>query len=317
MKSIVAIGGLNFGSFLTQQEATKIIHLGIDHGIDLIDTAPLYGNNQSEVLIGKAIEKISNPPRIATKVGLLATKNSAGQFGVKNDRLIKKNIHDSVNRSLKNLRRDQIDILTLHAFDKSTPLEETIQAVDELIQQGKVKYISCSNFNPDQLLKLIHCCNAVSIPLNSAQVHYNVIERRADNKFIKICETNKMQLHINRALARGALSGKYINGIPIDSRAYNSPRIKKWLTPERMSIIEKLNEICNKYEYSLVDLAVMWIKNQYSDTRIILGVRNPDQLFKLIKSSGLKLNSDLLNEIDVYLQAFKFILLSPLNYLEK
>ncbi len=317
MKSILALGGLHFGSLVSQEDTFKILRLGIDHGIDLIETAPLYGNTFSEAIIGQYLSKISRRPRIATKVGLLATINKHGQFSVTNDKLTKENIHASVHRSLKKLQLDQIDVLTLHAFDQSTPIDETVFAVNDLIVQGKVTSLSCSNFNPDQLKILIQCCHNNSIPIDNAQVHYNLIERRAESRFIALCKKHQLQIHVNRALARGALSSKYLDEIPINSRAYGSPRIKKWLTAERFAIITKLNSICKKYGASLVDASIMWFKNKNTDLRLIVGARNADQFEAIIKASALEINVDLINDIEAYLGLFHSIKLSPPKYLEK
>jgi len=317
MKSIVALGGLHFGSLVNENDAAKILRLGVANGIDLIDTAPLYGSGLSEKIIGQYLSKTSTRPRIATKVGLLATTKKFGQFGVRNDKLIKTNIHNSVNKSLKELGLDQIDILTLHAFDQTTPIEETVSAVNDLIMQGKIKSLSCSNFNPDQLRKLIRCCRRNKTPIDSAQVHYNLLERRAEGRFIELCEEFHLQLHVNRALARGALSSKYLGAIPESSRAFGSPRIQKWLTPERLAIIYNLNTICKKNGVSLVDASIMWFKCKNRDVRLIVGVRSPNQLVDIIKASALEINTNLINDIDKYLTNFPSILLSPPKYLEK
>ena len=158
MSSIIAIGGLHFGSLVNQREVSQLISIGIDHGIDLIDSAPMYGHTESEKLIGKSIYKMYNPPRIATKVGLVPSLDENGHFGVKIDPLTKINIDNSVNQSLKNLGVEQIEILTLHAYDQGTPLEVTLDAVDQLKQDGKIKELSCSNYNPQQLKQLIRHC---------------------------------------------------------------------------------------------------------------------------------------------------------------
>jgi len=317
MKSILALGGLHFGSLVPPEDAFKILRLGMDHGIDLIDTAPLYGSTLSESVIGQYVSKLSHRPRIATKVGLLATFNKDGQFSVKNDKLIKKNIHASVHRSLKNLQLEQIDILTLHAFDQSTPIEETVFAVNELIKQGKITSLSCSNFNPDQLKTLIKCCRDNSIPIDNAQVHYNLIERRAEGRFIALCKNYQLQIHVNRALARGALSNKYLEEIPLDSRAHSSPRIKKWLTAERLTIIVHLNYICKKHGSTLINASIMWFRSKDIDLRLIVGARNTDQFEAIIKASALEINLDLINEIEAYLGLIHSIKLSPPKYLEK
>lgn len=317
MVSIVAIGGLHFGSLVNQNEVAKILDLGVKNGIDLIDTAPLYGNGFSEEIIGQYFAKIPNRPRIATKVGLLATTNKVGQFSVTNDKLIKANICNSVHKSLKKLKLDNIDILTLHAFDQTTPIEETVLVVNDLIKQGKINSLSCSNFNPDQLKKLIKCCRNTNTQIDSAQVHYNLIERRAEGRFIKLCEDFNLQLHVNRALARGALSSKYLEGIPLSSRAFGSQRIRKWLTSEKLTIISNLNAICKKYDMTIVDASIMWFKCKNNDARLIVGARSPDQLVEIFKASALEIKPDLISDIEKYLSNFQLINFSPLKYLEK
>ncbi len=317
MNPIISIGGLHFGTLLNQAEAADLLYRAIDNGIDLIDTAPIYGAGNSEKIIGTSLARISTPPRIATKVGLLSSTNKLGQFSVKIDRLIKENIVSSVDRSLKNLKVERIDLLTLHAFDSLTPIEETVSILNGLVKEGKVKSVGCSNFNPSQLKILIDCCRNTSTPLQSAQVHYNLIERRAESKFIKLCEKNNLQIHINRALARGALSSKYLKGVPYESRAHSSPRIKKWLNNERLDIILQLNLICKKYNFSLVEASIMWFNNKNYDKRLIIGARNPIQFMESLLASRLKVNLNLIDEIDSYLNFYNSIYSSPTRYLER
>jgi aryl-alcohol dehydrogenase-like predicted oxidoreductase len=310
MNSIVAVGGLHFGTLLTQAEATNILYLGVDAGIDLIDTAPLYGAGNSESIIGKALEKISNSPRIKTKVGLLVTTNKYGQFSVKTSQLIKKNIQFYVDNSVSSLKIGRNDILTLHAFDSSTPLEETVSAVNELVKHGKIKSISCSNFNPDQLKKLIDCCGVTSTPIERAQVQHNPIDRRVENKFTKLCESSQRQIHSNRALARGALSNMY-EDIPRGSRAHSSLRIKKWISAKRVNIISK------KHNRSLVDATIMWFKKKNFAVRLRMGARNLEQFKEIPNTKTLKINNDLIEEIEVFLALFTSISFPPGRYFEK
>ena len=317
MNSIIAIGGLHFGSLVNQRGVSKLISLGLDNGIDLIDSAPMYGHTESERLIGKAIRKLQDPPKIATKVGLLPTFDANGNFGVEIDRLIKKNIDRSVDKSLKNLGVDQIEILTLHAYDQYTPLDVTLDAIDQLKKDGKIKQLSCSNYNPQQLKELIRCCKKISLPLQSAQVHYNMIERRAESKFIRLCVDNDIQVHVNRGMARGALSGKYISSIPVDSRAYASLRITKWLNDERMSLIKALKEVCDNYGISMLELVISWFRSKSYDLRVIMGFRTTAQLIQVVKATKMRVNESLLSDIEKIVNSYKFVQLSPRNYLEK
>jgi len=208
------------------------------------------------------------------------------------------------------LKIERNNISTLHAFDSLTPYEEKVSAINERVKHGKIKSISCSNFNPAQLKKLIDCCRVTSTPIESAQVHYNLIDYRVENKFTKLCESSQLQIHANRALARGASSNMY-EDIPRGSRSHSSPRIKKWLSAERVSIISK------KHNHSLRDVIIMWLKKKNFDVRLIMGGRNSEQFKEILNAKILKINNDLIEETEAFLALFTSISFSPGRYFEK
>lgn len=320
MNNKFALGALHFGSLLTEKESEAIILCALSKGISFIDTAPLYGNGLSEQIIGHTLTKHHLNAFIATKVGLKINKRADGIFGVTTHPLTYQNIKTSVELSLKNLQRDVIDLLMLHAFDKVTPLQETIEALNRLYQEGLIKNFGCSNYNPEQLKKMIRAAKKYSlVPFTAAQCHYNLIERRAERIFTGLCDAEGLQIVINRALARGALSGKYksLSSLPENSRAAGSPRIRKWLTAERMVLLERLSALADDYQIPLTSISLQWMLKKHPRALLLLGVRSISQLDECLQSQIIDWNNEIFEKIEMLIGKEKHVLCSPPCYFEK
>lgn len=315
--SAYGIGTLHFGSFLDLGSCRELIYKALDFGINFFDTSPLYGNSFSEEILGEILSETSHPALIGTKVGLQKAQRKDGQFGVEVMKLSQTNIRDSVEKSLKRLRRERIDLLMLHAFDPSTPLSETVESLIQLHREGKIHYFGCSNYNSKQLEALLRevkkrRCNFFS----AAQCHYNLIERRAERIFIPLCEQNGIQVLVNRALARGALSGQYRTGVyPEQSRAAKSLRIRKWLNPQRVDLLETLTRFSDKKRVSLTAIALMWIKRNHPTAIPLLGVRNNEQLSQCLQ---IQIGDEtLFKEVEEIISKAPYVYNSPPRYFEK
>lgn len=318
--SSFGIGALHFGSSIDKSLCKQIVYKALDLGISFFDTSPLYGNSHSEEVLGEICADLPQPVFIATKVGLKASQRKDGKFGVEVIPLTEKNLRESVENSLRKLKRTQIDLLMLHAFDAKTPLAETLDALIALHREGKIRFFGCSNYNPQQLKTLLREVDKKSCRfLVAAQCHYNMVERRAENAFIPLCDKHEIRVIVNRALARGALSGQYtvLNQYPTESRAAKSWRVRNWLKPERLALLETLSRLSSQNKLSLTEVALIWLKKKYPNSLPLLGVRNVEQLVQCATSGNRLLEDALFNEIETLIDKEPHVYSSPPRYFEK
>lgn len=299
--SSLGIGGLHFGNLCNQEMTTRIIHRALDAGVNFIDTGPLYGEGNSERLIGQAVRGRRNDVLIATKVGLEANFAKDGSFGVSVVPLNQKNIRASLEKSLKALNTDYIDLYQVHAFDRSTSIEETMEALNTIVREGKIRFIGCSNYLRGELEIATEAATRNKwVPFVSFQAHYNMLERRAEEEIIRSCQTLGVALICNRPLSRGILTGKYKpdQPLPEGSRAVTSNRIRRWLSQETLRLVEALVEFARKYDRTVSELSIAWLLAQPDVSLVLAGARNTDQLDMNIRATGWSLNDTELAEID-------------------
>jgi aryl-alcohol dehydrogenase-like predicted oxidoreductase len=297
--SYIGLGALHFGVFCDLKRTKNLIDYSIDHGINFIDTAPLYGNGKSELYIKKAIKKVRNKIIIATKFGLKKVLRK-GKFGVEVIKLNKKNLEKSLNESLLKMKLDHIDIFQLHAFDRRTDIYETFEALIDFQKKGKILEIGTSNYNPDEMEIAQKAAKKLNLKIATTQLHYNLIERKAEHRLLKQCHEYKIHPISYRALARGILTGKYkdIEKIPKNTRAFKSNRVKKWLNKNLIKLIIDLDKIARSINISMTELALAWQFNNKIKCSTIVGARNIKQLDTIIKSSDVKLNKDIYYKIE-------------------
>ena len=297
--SYIGLGALHFGVFCNLKQTKNLIDYSVDHGINFIDTAPLYGNGISEEYLREAIKNIRSKIIIATKFGLKKVLRN-GNFGVEVMRLNKKNLEKSLDESLLKMNVDHIDIFQLHAFDHKTDIFETFEALIDLKKKGKILEIGTSNYNPNEMMIAEKAARKLNLKIATTQLHYNLIERKAEDKILKQCLQYKIHPISYRALARGILTGKYKNPekIPKNSRAYKSIRVKKWLNKNLIKLIMDLNKIAQSMDTSLTELSLAWQFNNKIKCSTVVGARNIKQLDKIIKSSDLKINKEIYNKIE-------------------
>ena len=198
----ITLGALHFGVYLSEKQSLELISEAFDCGINSIDTAPLYGNGLSERFVGNAVSKKRDAFIISSKAGLKKQYLDGGRFGVDVERLNSKNIRQSIENSLRALNTDYIDIFYLHAFDEKNGISEALETLGKLRGEGKIRVAAVSNFSPEQ----VNCCSDI---ISIAQVHYNLIERKAEIAFIDSCRKKNIKIFCNRPLARGILTDKY------------------------------------------------------------------------------------------------------------
>lgn len=305
--SILGLGALHFGVYLDQKKTNEIVSQALDFGINFIDTAPQYGKGLSEIFIKQAIGKRRSQVFLTTKVGLKPTMTPEGYFGVETVALTKHNVRRALEESLKALGTDYIDLYQVHAFDPKTPLEETFSVLQSLIQEGKIRYIGCSNYDREQLEEAQRAVEGNGLtPFVSFQVHYNMIERRAENELIEGCRKYRLGIIVNRALARGILSGRYKaqQPPPEGSRAAESVRIRRWLEDDTLRCIDALNDFARERGYTVAQLALAWLTANPDVTVVLVGVRNSEHLMSCVQACEWRLSATELTQVDKILEKF-------------
>ena len=290
---VLGLGALHFGVFCDQEQTSRIVRAAHDGGVRFIDSAPMYGNGSSELLLGNAIAGIRDDLILSTKAGLTPIRRDDGTFGVEQARLTGEYLRESVEASLADLQTDRIDLFQLHAYDPITPLEETLGALESLVTEGKVRYVGCSNYNETELQSALAFCRDSSsrAALVALQCHYNLLESRAQKALLPMCSEHKLGVICNRTLARGILTGKYRPGEqpPEGSRAATSARIRSGLTDQTLDLVASLSSFAADHGKSVAQLAIAWLVQQADVTVALVGVRDLGQLNECIAGSKWKL----------------------------
>jgi aryl-alcohol dehydrogenase-like predicted oxidoreductase len=286
-----AMGGWMWGG-TDEQEAIRTIHSALDRGINLIDTAPVYGFGVSEEIVGKAIVEYGQRSRIviATKVGLEWEDGKVFRNSTKS------RIHKEIDDSLRRLQTDYIDIYQIHWPDPLVPIEETAEVMYELYKQGKIKAIGVSNYSPEQM-DIFHQVS----PLHTSQPPYNLFEREIEENLLPYCYKNGISTLLYGALCRGLLSGR----MKPDTRftgddlrkfdpKFQSPRYEQYL-----KTVELLDSIAKKnYGKRVIHLAVRWILDQPGASVALWGARHPEQVEAVDGIIGWSLDKEVLETID-------------------
>jgi aryl-alcohol dehydrogenase-like predicted oxidoreductase len=289
-----AIGGWMWGG-TDETESVATIRAALEHGINVIDTAPVYGFGRSEELVGKAIAPGSLRSRvlIATKTGL-EWENGRVFRNASRTRILRE-----VEDSLRRLRTDYLDIYQVHWPDPSVPIEETAEAMHTLFTQGKIRAIGVSNFSVPQMEKFRRAA-----PLHVLQPPYNLFEREIEADILPYCRTNKIATFGYGALCRGLLSGRMRPNTTFDGDdlrrtdpKFQPPRFAQYLTAVRQ--LDQLAQ--NRFDKHVVQLAIRWMLDQ-GITAALWGARHPDQLAPVEEVAGWRLDAWDKSEIDQILR---------------
>jgi len=296
--SCLALGGNIFGHFCDKRATAKIIHAAQDLGINLIDTADVYSNGLSEEFIGLALEAKRSDWVIATKVGVQSDENPGGKGR-------KDYIFRQVEHSLRRLRTDYIDIYQMHHFDPETPITETLEALDLLLKQGKVRFIGASNFSGRQLEMFTQMADSLGTKaLYSTQHQYNLFNREIEEDVIPVSKEARIGVFAYGVLARGILAGRYRLGQPLpkESRASTSGRVRADLTKPVLEVVERLIAFAQSREKSIAHVALSWALRLPEITSVIIGVRSIAQLKANVEGTSWRLSDDELFEIDTIIE---------------
>jgi aryl-alcohol dehydrogenase-like predicted oxidoreductase len=285
-----AIGGWMWGG-TDETESISTIRAALDHGVNVIDTAPAYGFGRSEEIVGKAIAegRLRDRVVIATKVGL-EWKGGSVFRNASRDR-----INREVEDSLRRLRTDYIDIYQVHWPDPLVPIEETASTMQMLFKQGKIRAIGVSNFSPEQLDRF----RSVA-PVHVLQPPYNMFERDIETDLLPYCQRNKIATFGYGALCRGLLSGRMRPHTTFegDDLRRTDPKFQQPRFGQYLAAVQRLDQLAReRFGKHVIELAVRWMLDQ-GITTALWGARHPGQLQPVDEVTGWRLDAATRAEID-------------------
>ena len=296
--SEVSLGSwLTYGAATAEEDAIKCIHKAYELGINLFDTANVYARGEAERVVGKALSAFPRESYV------LATKVFFPMGDGPNDRgLSAKHIYEQCHASLKRLGTDYIDLYQCHRYDPSTPLEETLRALDRLVQQGKVLYIGVSEWSAVQICDAVHLAHELNLNrIVSNQPYYNMLGRGIEKEIIPLCEREGIGQIVFSPLAQGILTGKYKPGQPPppDSRAADErSNMFMRLDDDVLERVQRLRPIAERNGLTMAQMALAWCLRQPNVSSVIIGASRPSQVEENAAASGVKLSEQDLKEID-------------------
>ena len=295
--STVGLGCNNFGGRLDVAATRKVVHRALDTGITLFDTADTYGNRGgSETQLGEILGDRRKDIVLATKFGM-----AMDDVGVKIGGS-RRYLMQAVEDSLKRLRTDWIDLYQLHTPDPLTPVEETLRALDDLVAQGKVRYLGCSNFAGWQVADAAWIARDAGLaPFVSAQNEYSLLARDVEKELVPAMQQFGLGLLPYFPLAGGLLSGKYRRGAPLppNSRLTDTQRsADRFLTERNWSRTEQLDAHFAARGRTLLQVAFAWLASRPTVASVIAGATRPEQIDANIAAAQVPLDADDLAAID-------------------
>jgi aryl-alcohol dehydrogenase-like predicted oxidoreductase len=280
-----------------QAEADALVKTSIQSGINFFDTADVYTEGESEKILGQSLKNLN----VARKDVVIATK-VYGRVGIgRNDiGASRGHIMDGVEASLRRLQIDHIDLYQIHANDAVTPVEETLRALDTLVQQGKVRYVGCSNWQAWKIAKALGISEFKNLArFETIQAYYSIAGRDLEREIVPLMESEKVGLLVWSPLAGGLLSGKFsrTNQKPADSRRtdFDFPVVDKERT---WKILDVMAPIAKAHGCSPARLSLAWLLAKPVVTSVIIGAKRLDQLEDNLAAVELKLTQDELRQLD-------------------
>ena len=282
---------------LQQADADRLVGTALDAGINFIDTADVYSGGLSEQITGQALRNLKVPREnvvVATKV-FGETGPGPNARGAS-----RAHIMDGVKASLRRLQLDHIDLYQIHGFDPATPIEETVRALDNLVQHGHVRHVGISNWAAWQIAKAIGISERLGLTrFESLQAYYTIAGRDLERELVPMLKSEGVGLMVWSPLAGGLLSGKYDRdhaGHPGDRRAtFDFPPVDK---PRAWDCIDVMRPIAEAHGASVAQVALAWLLHQPQVTSVIIGAKRPEQLTDNIAATQVRLTAEELQVID-------------------
>jgi aryl-alcohol dehydrogenase-like predicted oxidoreductase len=290
---------ITHGSQVEEDEAAACVRAALDEGITTFDTADVYAGTRAEAVLGRALKG-------ERRAGLeIFTKVFWPTGPGRNDRgLSRKHIMESIDGSLTRLQTDYVDLYQCHRYDYETPLDETMQALADVVRAGKAHYIGVSEWKASEIRAAHELATDLKIQLVSNQPQYSMLWRVIEAEVVPASEELGIGQIVWSPMAQGVLSGKYLPGQPPPpgSRATDDKSganfVSAWLRDDVLTAVQKLQPIADKAGLTLAQLAIAWVLQNPNVSSAIVGATRPDQVRDNVKASGVKLDADTLKAID-------------------
>lgn len=296
--SEIGLGGNNFGRLADEQTSIAVINHAVDMGINFIDTADVYDQGRSEEFVGKAVKSKRSQVIIATKFAG-AMGDGPNERGGSRHYILR-----AVDASLRRLQTDYIDLYQMHHPDVTTPIEETLRALDDLVRAGKVRYIGCSNFAAWQLCEALWTSKVNNLQsLVTMQSQYNIIERQIERELVPCCQAYRIGVIPWSPLAGGFLTGKYRQGekTPPNGRLSSpnwKPRYAYLLTEANWNKLAKLEAFAAERGHTVGELAIAWLLAKPWVSTVIAGARKIEQVSANVAAAEWKLTAKEVTEVE-------------------
>jgi len=290
---------ITHGSQVEEEAAVACVRAALEEGITTFDTADVYAGTRAEAVLGRALAG-------ERRAGLeIFTKVYWPTGTGRNDRgLSRKHLMESINGSLKRLQTDYVDLYQCHRYDYETPLEETMQALADIVHSGKAHYIGVSEWKASEIRAAHELAQELKIQLVSSQPQYSMLWRVIEAEVVPVCEELGIGQIVWSPMAQGVLSGKYLPGQPppAGSRATDDKSganfVSAWLRDDVLTAVQKLRPIADGIGLTMAQLAIAWVLQNPNVSSAIVGATRPEQVHDNVKASGVKLDADTMKAID-------------------
>jgi aryl-alcohol dehydrogenase-like predicted oxidoreductase len=292
--TVVGVGCNNFGTRVDADGTAEVVNAAMDHGINLFDTADVYGAGTSEEYLGRALEGCRDDVVIATKFGVEMPDGRGAS---------PKRIERAVEGSLRRLGTDRIDLYQLHEPDPDTPVESTLEALDRLVSAGKVREIGCSNVTADWIDETMALgADGGTASWASVQNHYSLLHRDPENDgVLGACTRHELGMLPYFPLASGMLTGKYRPGAvpPEGTRLAGIPaeRAERFMNDSAFEIVERLRAYANERDRTLLELAFGYLLSRPQVASVIAGATKPEQIAANAGAGHWRLSADEVTEV--------------------
>ena len=297
--SVIGLGTNNFGNrdrwpfHVDAKGAAAVIDHALDMGINMIDTANSYGQGLSEEYVGGALRDKRHQAVIATKV---SSRVADGPNMAGNSR---HHIITEVENSLRRLGTDYIDLYQIHWFDPDTPIEETLRVLDDLVHQGKVRYVGCSNFMAWQVCEAVWTSRSLGLEsFVSVQPRHNMLDREIEAELVPFCRQYGMGILPYYPLANGFLTGKYRRGQPPPEGTRLAVNDEGMLTDANFDILESLERFAGERDHTLLELAFAWLIANPAISSVIAGATKAEQVESNANAAEWHLTGEEMAELD-------------------
>ena len=313
-KSGLKVSEIAVGSWMTDLKgsekaeiAEQTIREAYDKGVNFFDCADTYSGGEAEKFLGRILKDYPRSSYVVSSKVFFPTGRGVNEWG-----LSRKHIFENIDRTLKNMQMDYIDMYFCHRFDPTTPMEETLRALSDLVSQGKILYYGVSEeWNGTRLTQAQNIIEKYNLhPMTVVQPQYHMMDRYIEHEIMEVCEKYGMGITPFSPLAQGLLTGKYKKGQPYPegSRATHQAdkQINNLLTDENLDKVEKLEKIAEELGCNMSVLALSWILSHKVISSVITGASKPSQLESNLAASGFVIPEDAMKEIEKILAFNKF-----------